>query len=741
MIGIKRKYIWLLSSTIFLVISAGIVLLTKTRKAGSNSAEEAVKIASADAVPSDAVLLFRFKDAKSAAGILTDTSSVLFPFIGSGDPLSKIFDAFSEVEGCVAISVHGLSKSEIASLFSFELPLAEDQLKELKGRISSTFPSVQQRSYNNIKISSSQGIYYAFTSNRFIASTSSIILESSVRHLVSGNSILDNADLQKALRGMAGFDNILFVNHMQIGKLFSGMISNRFRKYVAFSSRIAGWSAFTGEFDSNESRFTGWAFNNGEYDNYTNSLRGVVGKEPSVMQILPYTTLFVISFTPEDFARFTDKYREYREFYIKEDIKSWERSKEWFLSLEPRELSAALLVSGERLYWITLVRVSREKTESSGVEEDHFKSGEIPKLFGEIFSHTEGEKVLKKGDWIITGHKRIIESFESGALLKLSLGDYTAGTLAGNSFSRSISPVNYFFNISVLPDTVSGIFREQYRLNVLSRVSKRGFESVTGSLSDPAGRAFSLCFFSDKSQRPSIPAEERSRADGMSPRPVKVPEGPFEVINHETGEKEYFEQLPGYMLRLTDKNHKGIWTIPFNTPLRGFTEQVDFFRNKKLQMLFASGNRVYLLDRNGRFVSPYPKKVDSLILLGPKCYDVKGDGDFAIMLLGTDNTLRLYDRGCKPYPAWSDITVNEVIRTFPALIQVGNNRYFVLRTDLRTLIYTVNGNEVTKLPGQEKIAPDSEIKVVSDREIIVKSTTKSYFSINIESGKTKRLKN
>ncbi|MCK9305055.1 MAG: hypothetical protein M0P27_06625, partial [Bacteroidales bacterium] len=213
--------------------------------------------------------------------------------------------------------------------------------------------------------------------------------------------------------------------------------------------------------------------------------------------------------------------------------------------------------------------------------------------------------------------------------------------------------------------------------------------------------------------------------------------GPFELINPTTGEKEYLEQLPNYMLRLTDKDRKGIWAIPFETPLRGFVEQVDFFNNKQLQMLFASGNRLYLLDRKGKYVSPYPKKVDSLILLGPKCYSLSSDGNFAIMVLGTDNTLRLYDHLCKPYPEWSNIKSREPVRNFPELKKIGRNNYFILRTDSQTRIYTANGIEVAKLPAGEKIAPDSEIKILSDDEIVVKSDKKRYFSIDVESGKIK----
>ena len=118
------------------------------------------------------------------------------------------------------------------------------------------------------------------------------------------------------------------------------------------------------------------------------------------------------------------------------------------------------------------------------------------------------------------------------------------------------------------------------------------------------------------------------------------------------------------MLRLTDRDHKGIWTIPFETPLRGYVEQVDFSKTIRNRCSLQAVTD-YICSTGREICLSISKKIDSLILLGPKCYDPASDGDFAIMVLGTDNTLRLYDRMCKPYPAWSNIRTPGTIRSFP----------------------------------------------------------------------------
>ncbi|MDD3844667.1 MAG: hypothetical protein PHP33_08480, partial [Bacteroidales bacterium] len=166
----------------------------------------------------------------------------------------------------------------------------------------------------------------------------------------------------------------------------------------------------------------------------------------------------------------------------------------------------------------------------------------------------------------------------------------------------------------------------------------------------------------------------------------------------------------------------------------------DFYNNGKLQMLFADDQKIYLLDRTGRFVHPFPVKAAVGIELGPKVFDLESNGDVAIMILHTDNTLRLYDRMLKPYPVWNNITVDETIKEFPELIELGANKYWVLRSSAATYIFTVNGNVVGNLSGKSRLRYDTQVIFAGGSLVKVTTVENKELLLNLETGKHSRIR-
>ena len=111
-----------------------------------------------------------------------------------------------------------------------------------------------------------------------------------------------------------------------------------------------------------------------------------------------------------------------------------------------------------------------------------------------------------------------------------------------------------------------------------------------------------------------------------------------------------------------------------------------------------------------------------------------------IMLLHTDNSLSLYDRECKQLEAWTDINVDETIKDFPELMETGGNRYWILRTQVKTRIYTINGLEITNVLGTQSLLPNTPVKKISDNEVEVRRSDGADIRLNLETGNIKKLK-
>ena len=89
----------------------------------------------------------------------------------------------------------------------------------------------------------------------------------------------------------------------------------------------------------------------------------------------------------------------------------------------------------------------------------------------------------------------------------------------------------------------------------------------------------------------------------------RISSEPQFVMNHQTRKYDVCVQDEKNKLYLLDKQGKILWTKQLDGPIMGEINQVDAFRNKKLQLLFNTENSVYLLDRLGRDVESFPIKL------------------------------------------------------------------------------------------------------------------------------------
>ncbi len=715
---------------------------------------------SLSAIPVDAATILMFNTFENFYGAISLNIPLFGDLFFKNSTLIKLANRLYEISseemmqglkagGC-ALSLHYSAKDKISPLLVIDIN-GTDKAK-LLASLSSNMKS--GRSFNGKKVEKWENIEFCITDNRLIASNSPIILESSLRHIASGASILDNDNFRELLTGREYSSSTLFLNHAQSGKLFSGFSSREYLKYADFTSRFTGWSSMNISSTSDNLILEGEVLNSKGYANYASIFTDLHGVKPSVMSVLPWGTFSLLTLTVEDLSKYITNFKRYSEFYRKGDKKAFANAQSWFLSHNPRELSCAQVPYGGVFEWITIIRKDKpwfnflERIHLGGKQQSNpvdFKNkGSLSLLFGSIFSNTVEESILVQDEWIYIGKRALLEEISLGAFKRFTMQDWLIQTKAYNLLNTENCMVSLVVNGSQLPDSLVRFFKDDIKKTLSRTINKSNILVTAFQLNRRKGKGLTLEIFAyaDSAITPSLRTESTgSKPSGwQSDTLIAIPEGPFEVVNFNNGEKEYLVQLPNYALRLANSNMEGLWAIPFSSPLCGYVRQVDFFKNGKLQMLFASGNKLYLLDRLGRFVSPYPKSVGGEIALGPQVYDIKGDGDFAIMVLHRDNTLRLYDRTAGLYPTWSNISTEERIKSFPELIESGKNRYWVLRTSLRTMIYSINGTPVANLTGDLRLANNTPVKPDSKGLVTVKTAVGKIISLDLETGNIIRRK-
>ena len=212
---------------------------------------------------------------------------------------------------------------------------------------------------------------------------------------------------------------------------------------------------------------------------------------------------------------------------------------------------------------------------------------------------------------------------------------------------------------------------------------------------------------------------------------VVIPTGLFPVQNSATGQTNYFYQNANLFLCLNDENGKGVWGVPFKTPICGAVESIDYYGNGKIQFLFAAGSSLYLIDRLGRFVGGFPVDLGKPVLLGPRAYDFTGAHGYTVLVLHKDNSVEMYNlHGRKPAD-WKGIYAPETVKSLPELIEVKGKHYWAVRTSVRTLIYGFYGGDpLTRDEGGKMLRPDSQLTV----------TARGVLTVDCYDGKTHDIK-
>lgn len=760
----KKLFMWgaiIVASLAALVVFLFVNLSSGQREEGFVVSEGRVSVYSG--VPSDAVVVLDFKSLTEYAPLMEDTASFAHRIFNGQSGLVRLQQQLLDMEGLADVpfvySLHYSSKNSVSFLQVVDLTdVVQDSITQM------LLAGERQKKYNGVNIYSlPYGIVAALHNNLLLASSSSYVLESSIRHLDNNTSILDNsvfADLVSEYGGVTG----VFVNHNQIGKLFSGIVERGYLGYSDHVMKFTSWSRLDVQMQPGKLQLSGPMENASDEARFSNVFLTQHPKRSAMGKILPASTLFAISIPMSDVQEYLKGHGLYLEMQKKAGTFAYKQKmaqgdnpvspREWIDSLEIEEVVSAFCRFGEKCEWLTFIRgkqpfglnnvisavVDGEKVE---VPQQFAYRGYMESVFGEMFSYCNEEAVCKVGSWTILGPQKILEEFSDGNAYFYNLEHYLDQTPVSNYLSRE-SSVKMVANLKEAGDSVLQIFKPYVRACLDSQLERNNFEFLTMDMKASGGAVVSeIDFYATVMEKLPVP-REREEGEAVSFKvdsTIHLPQGPFKVRDVSRKSDAWLEQLPNMRLRYMDAAKKGLWAIPFETPICGYVEQIDLYDNGRLQMLFASGNRMYLLDRVGRFVYGYPVKLPKDVVMGPKLVkDMKGMR-YSVLVLNTDNTVSWYDVSGKKVEEWNDIVAPEFIKELPELAELGGVHYWILRAPSQLLLYSMEGKLFVMADKKKRIDRECDPVFVQDGVIRVKCTDGREYNWNLETGKIKKWNN
>ena len=639
------------------------------------------------AVPADAAAVFCFDGTAKARGLLADSTGVLRAFLAPDDP--TLTDFLSKAgEGRMLVSLHNSGSL---------VPLVAAEVLSADSTLLAPYMALAEKA----------GLKTAYQDGLLLASRSETLLNSARRHLDEGVCILEAPGLSE-LTGRIGGSAVAFLSARQTPKILQSWSTARIRRHSDFVRTLADWTAFElVTADEKHVVLKGTSALPEKGTSFLTALRGFKMPVASFGDALPYYADYAISIPVGDVSSYLERYRAFQDAKgklnpynkaLKDKAGREMAPEQWALHYGIKEVVRASYQQDGIREDIILVRSSRDIPAGSNPYR-----GNVATLFGGLFDVVDTVCVSLPGHWTVLGSAAAAGPFVDKKFLDYPLRERLSD--AGLSMPAGIVA---YASVTDFPSVLTDLF-SQAPAGALGTY-------VAGSAYAPALAGIDLA-----SGEPDIRVSLDKRAlKGNKVQvlerdtTVVIPTGPFPVLNSATGKTNSFYQNANMYLCLNDENGKGVWGVPFKTPLCGYVESIDYYANGKTQFLFASASGLYLIDRLGRFVGGFPVDLGKPVLLGPQVYDFTGAHGYTVMVLHKDNTLEMYNlHGQKP-ASWKGIEAPETVKSLPELLEVKGKKYWVVRTSIRTLVYGFDGGDpLTRDEGGKMIRPDSQVTPAS----------------------------
>lgn len=173
-----------------------------------------------------------------------------------------------------------------------------------------------------------------------------------------------------------------------------------------------------------------------------------------------------------------------------------------------------------------------------------------------------------------------------------------------------------------------------------------------------------------------------------------ITSSPSFFTNWRTRQKSIVVQDETNTLHLFGKDGKSIWAKELDSRLVGDILTFDIYKNTRLQMAFTTQNKLYVVDRNGNTVDPFPLDFQDFITQGLAIFDYDSNGKHRFVVVQNDEVL-MYNKEGKLVKGFDYKPQGNIKRT-PQHIRIGRKDYILLENDQGLKILSRTGTERVK---------------------------------------------
>ncbi|WP_346858663.1 hypothetical protein [uncultured Draconibacterium sp.] len=615
----------------------------------------------------------------------------------------------------------------------------------------------QARKYDGARIvdvnieAGKKSMHYCAVDGLLIISPDPILVEKSIRQLSSQN-ITDNSFFRMVNKTVTGQSEISwYINHTRFPELwanylnpttqsevneFGQTVKSNLKRAVQGIKTYASWSELDMSFDTDRISLNGITAAD---DSLNNFLAVFEGQEPVSCQadrILPDNTSFFISFTfanKDLFFQNLEKYFEHSAAYferegrlkkVREGLRDESRTRLKAL-VKDRVVAAITSVSGQAgsSSSLFIISTNSENESRASLEEmlQNYAAGKniefatlysgfkakdgktysvysfpypsLPGIWlGKSFGFAEAKYVISWDNNLVFGnsqetlHKYLNDMIDETSLYR------NKNYIEFKDYNENRANINAYVNVNRIYGMHSTLFNQNISKSLNENEDLfRKFDALSWQV---------VCekkiYFNSINLRYSTKPKTEARASWQSDMGSTIGGKPLIVINHTNkSSNEIIVQTNDNQLHLVAADGKQVWSAPIKGKILGEIHQVDYYGNGRLQYLFNTSDKLYLLDRNGTNVAKFPILFKSPATNGVGVFDYDNNHKYRFFVACENLKVYAYSHEGSIINGWAFDKTSSIVTTPVQHFRVNNKDYIVFKD--KSKIYIQNRQGLTRV--------------------------------------------
>ena len=732
-----------------------------------------------EAIPQNAALILKENNFNALYNKLSTTNIIWEELITNTETAKETNNQIKYLDSLLNGTFKPLftSKPILASLhlsgandygFIFYIPLNEEITEEnLIRKIKNvTHKNPEARTYDGANIyklptTNNSKISLAFYHNTLAFSYSTALIEDVIRQLNAETSLINDENFSRMIANSGqSEDGNLFINNKYFSKIISQYINKPTKEYATNFEHYTGWTELDISIKPNSISLNGFSFS--DDNNWITLFKNQNPQDINMLSIIPFNAAFIYHYGLSNsksffedrklslkstnqffsFQKYLDEKTEKYSIDLEEELLANIGNEVAFIITESLTndfsnnkfvifhtnnmdktttdlLSISSKVNSEEFEMISFNDYSINKIELKNV----FKN-----LLGKPFINLENHFYTIINDYVVFGNSESgLEKFITNVINEKTLNnnDNFNDNLSSNSnifvynnIARSINLYKQFSLKKYLP-----IFDE--KIDVF-----RKFEAIAFQVSTEKN---GLYYHNIHIKHNPIYKQETASLWELM-LDTTISSKPHIVLNHKTKAKEIFVQDDANKIYLISNIGKVIWTKQLQEPIMGEVHQIDIYKNNKLQMLFNTKSKIYLIDRNGKNVESYPVKLPSNATNGITPMNYSHNRNYRLLIGCADHMVYNYDITGTKVKGWEYAPTNSAAK--------GKIWHFTLTNKDYIVIPLQNGQvKVIQRNGKDRLNIENKL-AVSANSIYLKvgsDLSKTYLTTLDTSGNVNKL--